>query len=262
MISSKQQGLSSTPEPSALAVLSPVRTGTTDTIMEHWQAPTVLHGGKNPEGPDDGIRVGRAVRTNLLLSGSIEANNISSPVRIRNLSETGALLEGAALPKVGEHLVLCRLQLKIGGTVTWSAKSRCGVKFDGMISVAGWRVGTWIAPVPTDGQSRVDAIQAAVRSGTLDASHYGSAIEQQPGAIEVDLDVRIADELADIRRMLEVINDRLSGDPVIVEHHHQSLQNIDTAVQILNHLTTILSSKDRSRAIDKIGMDSLQRRLR
>jgi len=58
----------------------------------------------------------RSARIKLLLSGTIESRDIWSPVRIRNLSETGALLEGAVLPEVGEHLVLRRQDIQIGAT--------------------------------------------------------------------------------------------------------------------------------------------------
>jgi len=40
----------------------------------------------------------RLPRKNLLLGATIEAGALSAPVRIRNLSETGALIDGAALP--------------------------------------------------------------------------------------------------------------------------------------------------------------------
>ncbi|HEX9947586.1 MAG TPA: hypothetical protein VGA98_08605, partial [Allosphingosinicella sp.] len=58
-----------------------------------------------PEGsPEDRV----APRTNLLLAATAEVGGRSLPVRIRNLSETGALIEGAGLPDAGMSLVLAR----------------------------------------------------------------------------------------------------------------------------------------------------------
>ena len=83
----------------------------------------------------------RSPRKNLLLSATIEAGHLKAPVRIRNLSETGAMLDGAALPDVGTSFTLRRLEIEIGATVVWASSGRCGVAFDGKVSVEDWVAG-------------------------------------------------------------------------------------------------------------------------
>lgn len=186
----------------------------------------------------------RSPRTNLLLSGTIEARDIRSSVRIRNLSEIGALLEGAALPKVGERLVLRRLELEIGATVIWSANSRCGVTFLGTISVDHWRAGSWVAPRLSEKQKEVDRIQSAVRAGKLE--HLPTEIPDPAIQIPIFTDERIADELVKVQRLLEKMGDQLSADTGVVQRHSLTLQSFDQACQSLGRLINILASRSRN----------------
>jgi hypothetical protein len=186
----------------------------------------------------------RSSRTNLLLSGTIEARDIRSSVRIRNLSETGALLEGAVLPKVGEHLVLRRLDLEIGATVIWSASSRCGVTFLGSISVDNWRAGSWVAPRLSEKQKEVDRIQSAIRAGKLESLH--TVIPEPAAQTTMFTDKRIADELLGVQQLLEKMGDQLSDDAAVVQRHSLTLQSFDQACQSLGRLIDILSSRRKN----------------
>lgn len=203
----------------------------------------------------------RATRTNLLLSGTIEAPDIVAPVRIRNLSETGALLEGSALPKVGAHLVLKRSSLEMGAIVIWSSGSRCGIAFEGSISVAGWRTGTWVETIGIVDQSRVDAIQAAVRAGAAPVETEVPKLEGKSRLSTAEMDARIAKELKDLRHTLEQMGDQLSDEPVIVQKYPTAIQGFDLACQTLGHLADVLNAQDRTIAVEGIGMQELRIRL-
>lgn len=209
-------------------------------------------------GEDDEPRE-RAQRSNLLLAATIEAQDLKTAVRIRNLSETGAMLEGAVLPGVGDRLTLRRLDLEVGATVVWSARSRCGVRFDRKISVAGWRAGTWSSPGDSRDQQRVDGIQAAVRAGV--AITAAAATETVAAPSVGILDARLAEELAHVRRLIEAIGDELSEEPLIVRRHPRALQGFDMACQLLGHIGSVLGAQDRSAAVNAIGMDDLRARL-
>lgn len=201
----------------------------------------------------------RAPRTNLLLSATIEAGSLKTPVRIRNLSESGALLEGAAFPNIGDTLTLRRLDMEIGATVVWRREARCGVRFEGKATVADWKLGTWTGTDSNQGQSRVDAIQAAVRSGSPAAPTNRATVV--PDGIERHLDDRISEELAQLRRLLESMGDELTNEPILVQRHPKTLQSFDLACQTLGHLAAIINAKDRSAAVDAIGMEELRARL-
>jgi hypothetical protein len=201
-----------------------------------------------------------AHRTNLMLAATIEASGRACAVRIRNLSETGALVEGSRLPEAGASLVLRRGDLQISATIAWAAGERRGVRFDSPTPVHEWTGGK---PKPLEctglrDQRRVDALQAEARNGPAAGHDYGSAGRD---ACE-NLDARLADELAYVQRLLENVGDELITEPLFVQRHAQTLQGIDLASQILAHIASIITARDRSDAIERIGMEDLRARLK
>jgi len=199
----------------------------------------------------------RPPRKNLLLSASIEAGGLKAPVRIRNLSEGGAMIDGTALPDVGTALVLRRLEIEIGATTVWRASGRCGMKFEGSVSVEEWVSGVRRLSFGT-GQARVDAIQAAIRSGAplpAESEEHDPPVELPP------VESRIAEEISYARHLLDKVGDELTDDPVILQRYSHSLQGFDEACQILDHLAKILGAPDPDAAIDAVTMQELRARL-
>ena len=212
----------------------------------------------DPDHPEAGQT--RASRKNLLLSATIEAGALKAPVRIRNLSESGAMIDGAALPEVGTALTLRRLEVEIGAVAVWRASGRCGIRFDGKASVDEWVSGVRRPHGAEErSQARVDEIQAAIRSGGS-----SPAPENPTSAGPIDagrLNDRIVEEIAYVRRLLDAVGDELTDDPIILQRHGRALQNFDSACQILGHLGAILGSGDRSAAVDAVVMQELRARL-
>jgi hypothetical protein len=206
-----------------------------------------------------------APRTNLLLAATAEVGGRSLPVRIRNLSETGAMVEGAGLPEAGMPLVLTRGDLQVAATVAWAAGGRRGVRFSGPTPVNEWTGGK---PRPLDctglrDQRRVDAIQAEARAD----SAMGSALRAPapipvPPATLPDLDRRLADEIGYVQRLLEGLGDELIADLLLVQRHGKSLQSLDLVGQILGHVSAILRADDKAAVVEEIGMDDLRARLK
>jgi hypothetical protein len=211
-----------------------------------------------PLGADSGAdEYRRAPRSNLFLSAEIDTGGKASPVRVKNLSETGALLEGPAFPAVGTVLTLRRLDVQIGATVVWLAPPKCGVAFEGEVCVGEWIAGK-AGPV-TFGQARVDEMQATVRDRTSLRPVPIAAVDR--GKDVEDIDGRVAEELAFVRRLLEALSDELVVEPIVVQRHARALQGFDLAGQILGHLAEVLTAKDREAAIREIGMEELRTRL-
>ncbi len=202
-----------------------------------------------------------AQRTNLMLAATVESAGCYSAVRIRNLSETGALIEGSGLPGAGESLILKRGDLQVSATIAWAAGERRGVRFDSPTPVQEWAGGKFKVAEPGGlrDQRRVDALQAQARTGHSFVSAGIPAVE--PVARE-QLEKRLADELAYVQRLLETVGDELIAEPLFVQRHAQTLQGIDLASQILAHIATIITAEDRDQAIERIGMEDLRARLK
>ena len=68
-------------------------------------------------------------RSNVLLTASLELSGASTPVRMRNLSPNGALVEGDDLPVEGSELLFRKGDLAIMGRVVWSSERHAGIVF-------------------------------------------------------------------------------------------------------------------------------------
>lgn len=97
-------------------------------------------------------------RSHVFLMAVLTTGARSFPVRVRNLSVHGALLEGTKLPEAQDSVTLRRGSLAMTGKIAWVAGQLCGIHFTGPIQVDEWvdRAG----PV---GQQRIDAAVADFR---------------------------------------------------------------------------------------------------
>jgi hypothetical protein len=203
---------------------------------------------------DEDAHAPRPPRTNLLLSAWIETGAGESAIRVRNLSEGGAMLEGAALPATGERLLLRRTALAVAGTCMWRSGNRCGVRFDHPISVRQWA--STMRAATSAGQQRVDSIQAVIRAG-------GHAAPTDPLATpgKAIVITNVADEVAAAARLIRALSDRLAEDMAVIVAHGEALQQLDPLAQTLDHLARVLAAPDPAPAIEAIGMDDLRARL-
>ncbi len=215
--------------------------------------------------PEKGAEDRASPRTNLLLSANAEVGGRTLPVRIRNQSETGAMLEGTGLPDAGMKLVLARGDLHVSAVVAWAAGGRRGVKFDGPTPVHEWTGGTKPKPLECTGlrdQRRVDALQAEARNGSTAIRPPRNSAPTAPPAATPYLDARLAHELGYVQRLLENLGDELINDLFLVQRHGQSLQSLDLVGQILGHVAAILHAEDKAAVIGQIGMEDLKARLK
>jgi hypothetical protein len=198
-----------------------------------------------------------AARTFLMLAATARCGADILTVRIRNVSETGALIEGEGLPGAGEPIHLSRGETEIDGVIAWAAGIRRGMHFSRPVAVETWRTGK--PAIPPLGQGRVDLIQAAARTGgPAQAAKAAPAGEERWVG---QLDARLGEELAFVQRLIEALGDELVADHAILHRHAQALQNIDLASQILGHLSRVMSAPERSAAVRAIGMEDLRARL-
>lgn len=204
--------------------------------------------------------VPRAPRKNVMLAATISAGVVSTPVRICNLSEEGATLDGPGLPEVGTGLILRRLNLSTFATVIWNHSGRCGLKLKRSISVGDWETGASATAVnTTPGQSRVDQLLSAIRSGTA------LPVEAEPPAPSpadaAALDQNIAAELARVKRILDAVSEELTDDIDVLMRHQRAMQRFDIAAMVVEELARVVAAEDRSSAVDAIQMHELRSRL-
>ncbi|HEY6814819.1 MAG TPA: hypothetical protein VI168_04695 [Croceibacterium sp.] len=195
-----------------------------------------------------------------MLAATISAGVVSTPVRICSLTEESATLDGPTLPAVGTGLMLRRLNMSIFATVTWNDGGRCGLRLSRRISVEEWEAGgDATADSARLGQSRVDQLLAAIRSGT-DLPAETETPAPRP-ADAPPLKHTIAAELARVKRMLDQVSEELTDDVEVLMRHERAMQNFDIAAMIVAELATVMAAADRRKALDAVQMHDLRSRL-
>ena len=201
----------------------------------------------------------RDPRTKVLLTAQIFGDGGERPVRIRNMSASGAMLEGTVLPPAGARLTLARADLRMDAEVVWSSPGRCGIRFDDTVVVSDWISGTAATARSQSGQARIDALQADIRSGLVPKVPVED-VARPPAALE-NIEARLAEEVAYLRRLVQTIGEELSDEPIMLHRYLRTLQQFDVIGQALGHVVAVLEAPDKAAAVQAIGMQDMRARL-
>ena len=156
------------------------------------------------------------VRSNVFLSAALVADGAAQPVRVRNLSPTGALLEGSSLPPAGAAVRLLRGELLADGEIAWADAGHAGIRFTGQIDVSAW-----VKRIGHAGQQRVDSALAALRR--REAPHLAAVAAPLPS-------------LAWISAELEAICERMAASSDLMVEFGEELVRLDSLSRaILQH---------------------------
>jgi len=153
-----------------------------------------------------------------------------APVKIRNMSANGAMVESPVTPPPGTNVDLIRGALRARGVVIWTTKSRCGLQFSSEVSVK-----EWLAAPTKDQQQRVDEIVALVKAG-------GADLGQEDGRErETRSHEQLADDLRAVVKLMQDLEDDLAASDQTLERHGMKLQNLDIATQMLRAIASELT---------------------
>jgi hypothetical protein len=75
----------------------------------------------------------QAKRNRVLLAARVSCGSMDLDVRLRDLSQKGALIEGEAVPPAGAEVLFSRGSMSVPARVAWSAANRAGLEFAYMI---------------------------------------------------------------------------------------------------------------------------------
>lgn len=135
------------------------------------------------------------------------------PVRVRNLSCTGALIEAAELPEPGTPCVSIA-SLSAWGTVVWVNGGKGGVQFDAPVAVSEW--------LP-QGKRRI-------RQQFIDELFHQKRMRitpSDPVEVPVETELGLPAELLELRLALERTAGALALDTAVASRHPLTLQAID-----------------------------------
>jgi hypothetical protein len=155
-------------------------------------------------------------RANVFLGAVLDSGAGSVPVRIRNISAKGALIDGPILPEPGAKVRLVRGMLQASGTLAWEAQGHAGVSFEEPIDVEAW-----VRRTGHPGQQRVDSLVAVIRRGEPVQN-----CREEPRA----------DPLMDISRSLDELCERLASRSEFPPELGEDLLKLDVIAQSLRDL--------------------------
>ena len=160
-------------------------------------------------------------RTHLFVAATLYADAGSAPVNIRNMSRSGALIEGGVLPEVGERITLKRGQLQATGWVAWRVDRKAGLRLDAAVHMPDW-----LSRKGSGAQERVDALLSMVR-GSVPIGAAVAAEIIDPASTEA--------ELRQLRLELQTLETALLNDVIMVATHPE-IQTIDISIQRIDRL--------------------------
>lgn len=179
-------------------------------------------------------------RSSMFLVAVMRSGTEQAPVKVRNMSPNGAMVDTPFAPSRGTSVDLMRGPFIARGTVMWSSGNRVGLRFSSEVSVK-----EWLAPPTAVHQQRVDDIVALVKAGGLPQLESASA--DHAASREVRTHEQLVDDLAATMRLLGDLEDDLASCDETLARHGMKLQNLDIAMQMLRAVAAELmpSSKER-----------------
>lgn len=187
-----------------------------------------------------------ANRSSLYLAASLYCDGSVYPVKIRNISSAGALLDTLTVLAPGSLVQLIRGPLIVHALVAWTDQGRLGLKFSGTVDVQRWR-----QTISNAEQQRVDDVVTLVKAGAVPLQVYSSAssLEEMNGP---------SSDLLRASKLLSRLGDRLANDAIVVANFPGELQNLDIAIQVIDAIAALMESRT-DLAIDATKFASLRK---
>jgi hypothetical protein len=158
-------------------------------------------------------------RTHMFVAASICSEAGSCPVRIRNMSLSGALIEGAIIPEPGVLMTLRRGSLHAAAKIVWKVNRKAGVAFSTTVEIADW-----MSRNPPSHQAKVDEIMRGIRGGISEEGPAPAARRPEPTSSSLEM------ELNALKAELVALENGLTNDMDVVAAHPE-IQLLDIALQ-------------------------------
>lgn len=185
----------------------------------------------------------KAERVNTLLAADALIGNTCWPVRIRNISSTGVMVETAVKVDVKSSILIKRGTLHVAGEIVWRRDGVFGVRFFEPADVAPW--------LGISSREAVASIDQCAQSG----------IQASASLSEAALTRRIAEEIAYAERLVSAVASSLSEDPILRVRYCGRVQELSIAADMLNQLSMVLISDNKMNMIEACVTGPMKHRI-
>ena len=179
----------------------------------------------------------------MFLAAMLYGVGYSAPVKIRNMSASGALAEGAAVPEVGVAIRLVRGSLSVPGIVRWANEGRCGIEFASLVCVRDW-----LAPPANSEQQRVDDVVRLVKGGAVALNPAPRSITGITSSRHCAVPAQLGDDLRRVCALIDKLGESLLCDEATVVRHGLELQNFDICRQTIAAVADVLGGDSNEAA--------------
>lgn len=193
----------------------------------------------------------RQPRSSMCLTAVMHAGREQSPVKVRNMSPNGAMVETTLTAPAGTKVKLVRGRQVAEGTIVWTSKNRHGVKIDVEVSVKDWLAG----PAKAE-QDRVDDIVSLIKAGRVMPQVDGTEPAINTEARQSN--EQSATDLKAVVNLIQDLEDDFASSPETLMRHEVKLQNLDIAMQMLRAIAQQLSFGPRDRPFSGADLDNLR----
>ena len=204
------------------------------------------------EASDESLRELRsAVRSKMFLAATLGVGELAKPCRIRNMSHCGGQIECGSVIPVGSTVIVTRGGLSAAGEVKWSSNGMIGINFSGQIDIHEWLSESF----PTVSRPTLRNPVANVPKNSASLIHEAVDIDART------INLRLADELLYVSRIVEEVGELLVKNPLLKVRHATSLQNLDMGQQMLSELAQIVKAEGKLDIVSQVATGSMRQRL-
>lgn len=187
------------------------------------------------------LEVRGAERKNTLFAADALVGNSRWSVKIRNISQFGAMVETDVKVDAKSAVLIKRGNLHAAGEVVWSHNGVFGIRFFEPTTPDDWlRIRV---------QEAVPAVEVA--SDPVQADELPDAVLAQ----------RIVEELGYVERVVATIAGALAEDAILRVRHVARIQELSIAAEMLNQLAAVIASDRKATKIAECVTGSMRQRL-
>ena len=182
--------------------------------------------GMQDGGSHGGVEARTAARINLFLAATLRLGDASHPVKIRDLSATGARIETQVPLKVGAAVTVVRGGLSVHARVGWHADRFCGLSFAAPVSTDDWK-----------------ANPANLQPGPGSPALPIQAPAAMPVRWQAEIGGSVADQLSQVSRWLVTFGHALADDPNVVFKYGSELFSLSLAARSLGVMADTMQAE-------------------
>jgi hypothetical protein len=150
----------------------------------------------------------------------------ATPVRVRNLSQNGALVEASVLPEAGTSVLLKRGSLCVEAQVVWVDQQRAGLRLAKPVTVSEWLP---YGPRASRQQLADELVHQRRSTKTQPSAAAASPPQNSSGGAE----------LTELAKMLKRAVEELALDHSTTTRHPLALQIIDGVIEALTRSAAV-----------------------